>query len=415
MTNHPRHQVYDSTLKGLFGEQATWIVPYLLPMAQLEATPLGAEEETEAQLNIEINRTTLKADLLYKALYKYKHIILVIELQTGHDKDLQRRLMAYHGSLHLQYNKPVLILVIYLFEEGPEDLSYQDDCQDEVFASIHPKVIRLRDLESEQIVRDHQLSLYTLLPATKRPAVRLLKQALKEMYEHYDDQQFINYTTWFICMMDRTTTMSDEEKQSIEEVLQVQYQIDPLIRENPRIRAIAAESEAKGRIEGKAEGLIEGIQEMILDLVSDRFPALVVSQVQQTIAPSQDIEQLKRFHRQLARVSDEQEVPALLAQCFPLQHQIDPLIRENPRIRAIAAESEAKGRIEGEAKGLREAILNILHVRFVALAITTQAQQAMAHIQDIEKLKELQRDLLLAPDERTARALLELPPQADLL
>jgi hypothetical protein len=83
LTNYPHHQVYDSTLKGLFGEQAAWIVPYLLPMAKLEATPLEAEEETEAQLNIEINRTTLKADLLYKALYKYKHIILVIELQTG--------------------------------------------------------------------------------------------------------------------------------------------------------------------------------------------------------------------------------------------------------------------------------------------------------------------------------------------
>ena|SRR5882757_4090158 len=73
-------------------------------MAKLEATPLEAGEETEAQLNIEINRTTLKADLLYKALYKYKHIILVIELQTGHDKDLQRRLMAYHLTFRL--NEP---------------------------------------------------------------------------------------------------------------------------------------------------------------------------------------------------------------------------------------------------------------------------------------------------------------------
>jgi predicted transposase YdaD len=255
------------------------------------------------------------------------------------------------------------------------------------------------------------LSLYTLLPATERPAVYLLKQALKEMHEHYNKQDFIKYVTWFKCIIDRTKTMSDEEKNSIKEVLQMQYQIDPLIRENPTIMAIAAESEAKGRLEGKTEGLIEGIQEMILDLVSDRFPALVVSQVQQTIAPNQDIEQLKKFHRQLARISDEQEIPALLTQCFPLQYQIDPLVRENPRIIAIAAESEAKG----EAKGLREAILNIVHVRFTALATTTQAQQAIAHIQDIEKLKQLQRDLLLAPDERAARALLELPPLADLL
>jgi len=131
-------------------------------MICLEATPLAdeddAEEQTEtkdktnkqtgAELNIEINRSTLKVDLLYRAFYNLKGIILVIELQTKHDPNLQHRLMAYHGSLHLKYNKPVIILVIYVFEDGPEDLSYQDVCEGVVLATIHPKVIRLRDLDS---------------------------------------------------------------------------------------------------------------------------------------------------------------------------------------------------------------------------------------------------------------------------
>jgi len=307
-----------------------------------------------------------------------ENIIFVIKLQTTHDPNLQRRLMAYHGSLHLEHNKPVLILVIYVFEEGPEELSYQD----EVFATIHPKVIRLRDLNSEHIVREHQLSLYTLLPATKRPEVHLLKQALDEMHEHYDKQDFINHLTWFKCLMDRTQTMSDEEKQTIREVLQVQYQIDSLIRENPTIMAIAAESEAKG----KAEGEIRGLQEAILDLASDRFPALVVSQVQQTITPAQDAEQLRKFNRQLARVSDEQEVRALLAQCFPLQ-------------------DEMKVRLEGKVKVLQETILDLISDRFPS-PVVSQAQQTIAPIQDTEQLKKFIRQLARVSDEQEVYALL---------
>ncbi len=69
--------------------------------------------------------------------------------------------------------------------------------------------------------------------------------------------------------------------------------------------------------EGEAKGKAEGLREAILDLISDRFPALVVTQVQQTIAPIQNIEQLKKFLRQLVRASDEEEVYISLAQCFP--------------------------------------------------------------------------------------------------
>ena len=59
------------------------------------------------------------------------------------------------------------------------------------------------------------------------------------------------------------------------------------------------------------------MQEMILDIVSDRFSPQVVAQVQQTIAPRQDAQLLKKFLRQLVQLSDEQEVSALLTQCFP--------------------------------------------------------------------------------------------------
>ncbi|HWS82642.1 MAG TPA: hypothetical protein VN207_00115 [Ktedonobacteraceae bacterium] len=283
MRNNPYQQPYDGTLKGLFGKQAALIIPYLFPMIRLEATPLEAEDEpgeeagakekaekkTGAELNIEINRSTLKADLLYRAFYNLRNIILVME---------------------------------------------------------------------------------------------------------------------------RTQTISEEEKHIIKEVLQVQYQIDPLIRENSTVVAIAAEAEAKGEIKGE----LKGLRKAILAVVSNRFPALVISQIQQTITSSQDVEQLQKFLCQVAQMSDEQEVSALLTQCFPYQDEIDPLITENPTIRAMVA--------EGEAKGIRNSILDFVSVRFSSVA--AQVQQTIAPIQDAQLLRKFNRQLVRVSDEQEVYALL---------
>ena len=47
------------------------------------------------------------------------------------------------------------------------------------------------------------------------------------------------------------------------------------------------------------------------------FSPQVVEQVQQAITPSEDVQQLREFNRRVVRLSDEQEVLALLAQFFP--------------------------------------------------------------------------------------------------
>ncbi len=88
----------------------------------------------------------------------------------------------------------------------------------------------------------------------------------------------------------------------------MQYPGFALFREDPVIGGMILEGELKGKAEGRAEGKIEGIQNSILDIVSDSFSPQVVEQVQQAISASQDEEQLRKFHRRLVRLSDEQEV-----------------------------------------------------------------------------------------------------------
>ncbi len=43
---------------------------------------------------------------------------------------------------------------------------------------------------------------------------------------------------------------------------------------------------------------------MILDVVSDCFSSSVVAQVQQAIASSEDVQQLKKFNRRVVRLSN---------------------------------------------------------------------------------------------------------------
>ncbi len=153
-----------------------------------------------------------------------------------------------------------------------------------------------------------------------------------------------------------------------------------LIREDRTITATAARSEANDRIKGK----IEVQQELILELTSDGFSGTIVSQVQQTITLVRDSEQLVKFIHPLACASDEQEVYALLVQCFPLTGEIRSCI---------------------ERKCIQDSILDIVRARFSPLAIAG-VQQTIAHIQDHEYLRKFLCELAQAPDDQEVHALI---------
>jgi hypothetical protein len=172
----------------------------------------------------------------------------------------------------------------------------------------------------------------------------------------------------------------------MEEVLKMQYPGFALFRENPVISGMIlegelkgkAEGKAEGRIEGRIEGKIEGIQESILDIVSDSFSSELVEQVQQVITASQDEEQLRKFHRRLFHLSDEQEVLDLLAECFPLV---------------------------GETKELQGAILDIISDSFSS-QVVAQVRRTIAACRDAQQLRRFLRKVVRLSDEQEVSALL---------
>jgi hypothetical protein len=159
------------------------------------------------------------------------------------------------------------------------------------------------------------------------------------------------------------------------------------------VKKTFAEGEIKGKAEGKAEGLAEGksigiaegaamaLQEAIIDLIADRFPMQVVSAVQQAVVPVQNTDQLKNFLRRVTQVSSEEEVRALLAECFP--------------------QSEPKSWIEG----IRDSILEIVGARFTPQLAAT-VQQTIAPVQNAAQLKKFLHYLVQASTEREVRIML---------
>jgi len=214
--------------------------------------------------------------------------------------------------------------------------------------------------------------------------VDLLKQALEEMHEHDEREQFAHHVDWFNTMLSRTTTVSEVDKKLVKEHLRMQYKLHPLLAEDPDVQSVIAEGLAKGEAKIEARGIIKGLQEAIIDLINDHFPTQVVTRVQKAIAPSQNIEQLKKLHRQIARVADEEEVYTLLSQYFPVQNE------------------ETKVRIES----LQDAILDIAGARFSA-PVQAQVQQAIAPIQDVALLRKFHLQLACLSDEQEVSALLE--------
>jgi len=164
-----QQQPYDSALKSLFGDEAAEMLPHLPP-----------ESEYLGEQNIEIDRTTLKADLVYNILYKGRPHILNMELQTEDDKNMPRRMLKYHIGLHDKHDLPVISMILYPFKTDVPESPYREVSGDREILIFHFKVLPLPKLDAQQFVRDHVVCMYILLPAMKNVSVPLLVQALGE-------------------------------------------------------------------------------------------------------------------------------------------------------------------------------------------------------------------------------------------
>ncbi len=255
-------QPYDTLIKAFFRSEMGTLIPYVLKGATLDGTL------EEAEQNVEIDRSILKADLAYWIKYHLLRAILHIELQSGPDSTMARRMLAYFANLHLKYNVPVFCIVIFLFKCAVGQSPYRVSCDDKVMLpEFHYDVIRLWEVDAQPILDEHAVPLYILLPAMKGLTVDMLRQAIREIDEYYNPERCGERLAQFHVVLSRTTTVPDDIKDLIGKELSMSSQYAEFMQQNP----LYQEKLQACKTEAWTEGKIEGEIEMILQLLCTQF------------------------------------------------------------------------------------------------------------------------------------------------
>ena len=225
------------------------------------------------------------------------------------------RLLQYHVNLHAKYKKPVISVVLYPFEENISLPPYEEMSVEEALLTWKYWALGLYNLEADHFRRKQAFCMYSLLPAMKGAHADMLIQALHDLKLRYPTEAMKHHLDRFWKMLQKSITITQEDKMRVEEELKMQY--DWFIDTVPEVIERVNRSKAEGKVEGKAEGLVEGeergatkgelraLRRMALRLVQTRFPALLsFAQVQVNAALTQPA-QLDKLVLDLAQARDD--------------------------------------------------------------------------------------------------------------
>jgi hypothetical protein len=255
---------YKHILKNLFHEQATEIIPLLLPGYRVEQV-LDVEMPDLKSTDIEGSPGELEQGLVGLALpgarvlkvyetewiehsgnferaYRVQNIetdkptYLVIEFQTEReDEDLSRRLLRNFARVNLYAHEDVeqedddvedehegtimntgyyvYPAVLCLFPQVvPAPI--RDTFQGKVMLAFNFMILGLWEKDAREFLNTHISASYFLLPAMKNADATLLGLAIEELAQRYqgDDRELGRHLTGLYLLLHQSEMMSDEEK-----------------------------------------------------------------------------------------------------------------------------------------------------------------------------------------------------------
>lgn len=279
-------QPYDSALKGLMENHAGEIISQLLPHTRV------IREE-----NSEIKREALRVDLAYLVERLLSAYILNLELQSGTDQEMAERMLRYHVELYPRHHLPVISVILYLFESTLPTPPFRVIDGDKILLSMDYQVIALWKLDAQKYLQSGIICMYTFLPAMKGATAPMLIQALRAMEQEYSRYHFSRHLTRFIYILQRSTTVSEEDKEIVMKVIHTEY--DSLIDEN---------LEVQKRVE---KGAVQALQVAIMDRIQNDFPTLT-ELAQECLQYIDKPEEMRKLLRHIYLAEDEQKARQIL-------------------------------------------------------------------------------------------------------
>jgi hypothetical protein len=289
-------QVYDTSMKELVDKQVKDILPVLLPGATYEST-----------LNVEIVRPMMRTDKVYIVYYCGRKHILHIEFESSGNPRMGARMLAYNAILHLEYNLPVISILIYLFKTKMVVTPLRIEGADGIITTFRFRIVPLFLLRAERYVREHITCMYPLLPTMKGATHKLVEVAMKELKEVYKggDDTLGDFFAYMVILLERVKTIAPLEKQKMKEALNM---YNNLWDQSPIIQRMKAASEAVG----EAKGEIKGLRKALINVVRIRFPRLT-ELARERAEQITDAEKLNTMIEQILTAPDEENAHVLLA------------------------------------------------------------------------------------------------------
>jgi hypothetical protein len=290
-------QPYDNALKALMGDHAAEVIPEFIP-----------EAAVVIEQNNEIKQENLRADLVYFVHYENELHVLNMELQTSSDSDMPARMLRYHVGLHLDYNLPVISVILYLFETSIPTSPYREMSGQKEQLTFHYRVIALWKLEARVYVEKRAIAMYTFLPGMKGANVALLKEAIDGMKQRYTQKQLARHLTRFRTILHRSTMLTETDKQIVEDYMQ---SYDSLLDSDPYFQKRIAEKAAEQAAKQATEGEVRALQRVALEAVEEQFPALL-DQARERVVQVKQPDLLRLLVKQIYKAPDEKTARWLL-------------------------------------------------------------------------------------------------------
>ncbi|MDQ6660261.1 MAG: hypothetical protein M3Z24_04765 [Chloroflexota bacterium] len=282
-------------------------------------------------MNVEVLRTPLRVDRVYKGKHQGEDCIIHLEMESGANSKISHRLLEYNAYLLSKFELPVISIIVYPFRVSMAKSPLRVMHRKQELLTFHFIVFPLWKLEAEDYLKEHQVIMYALLPVMHGANYQTLSQALDELVTCYNgnDERLQKKLLCFSVLMRRAETVPSEDKARMEERI---HMFDNLLENDPWIQKKAAEAkargEAEGRLEGQKEGRMEGrreghregrregqregrvegeiigAQKTLLSILEVRFPELK-EYADKRIKRISQVEQLNILTKQIVAAPDE--------------------------------------------------------------------------------------------------------------
>ncbi len=208
-----------------------------------------------------------QADSLIKAIYNGQEVLVHIEFQTtdSYDPEMPLRMAGYIGRAIETHRLPIYSNVIYLRPDaGKNDPGRYTQQIEHHNISIEYRVLRLIDLDGEQVLDSKFTGLFPLTPLMGHSKNITDEQWFRNCVKIADSIDVPDKTAYLANLVTFGSLVYD--LQMIMDII-----LEETMQHAPIVEYLAPEARELGKAEGIEQGKAEGKQEAVLQLLQIRY------------------------------------------------------------------------------------------------------------------------------------------------